>query len=212
VVLVHGLGRSHHSMDGLARGLTAQGYVVVAPDYPSTRQSIEQSAAVIGEAIDRCRAQSATPVNFVTHSLGGLVLAQYFQDHEIVDPGRVVMLGPPSHGSEIIDHLQGRRWFRRLAGPAGGELSTDPGSFANQLRPIPLDIGVIAGDRSLEPWFARYFHGPNDGKVSVASARRPDMKDFVVIQASHTFIANSREAARQVVAFLATGKFLRAAD
>ncbi len=207
VVLIHGLGRTPGAMAPLERDLTARGYVVVNLRYPSTRQSIEASAAVVGRDIDQCRARHAAPINFVTHSMGAIVLRRYFQDHSIADAGRVVMLAPPNHGSEVVDRHGGRWWYRLATGPAGAELKTGPDSLPNSLRPIPLQVGVIAGTRSHEPWFAGDFRGPNDGKVSVESARLADMTDFITVDASHTFIMNSHVVQDQTARFIATGRF-----
>jgi len=209
VALVHGLGRTPASMATIGQGLAAKGYVVVNEDYPSTRQTIEASAAAIGRDVAACRAKGAAPIDFVTHSQGAIVLRAYLQDHAIADAGRVVMLAPPNHGSEIVDHLRGHWWFDRATGPAGRELGTDAGSLPNRLGPATLPVGVIAGTRSHEPWFAGYFHGPNDGKVSVASARLDGMSDFITVDASHTFMMESRQVQDQVAAFLADGRFRR---
>ena len=207
VVLVHGLGRSSHSMASLADSLDHKGYVIVNNGYRSTSQSIEISAAVIGDDIAACRAQRASPIHFVTHSLGAILVRVYFQDHRIADAGRVVMLAPPNHGSEISDHLKSRWWFENMLGPAGAELTTDSTGLPNRLHPIGLDIGVIAGTRNYEPWFEAYFHGPNDGKVSVESAKLAEMKDFITVDASHTFIASSPIVQDEVADFLARGRF-----
>jgi len=194
-------------MSALGRSLASQGYVIVNRGYPSTAQTIEKSAAIIGQDIATCRAEKATPINFVSHSLGGIVLRQYFQDHEIPDAGRVVMLAPPNHGSEIVDHLKNVWWYQHVTGPAGQELGTDPNSLPNRLRPIRLQIGVIAGARSIQPWFTTYFHSPNDGDVSVSSARLQEMTDFITVGTSHTFVMNSAEVQAQTEMFLAQGRF-----
>jgi alpha-beta hydrolase superfamily lysophospholipase len=207
VALIHGLGRTPASMAPLGRDLTAKGYVVVNLAYPSTKQSIAESAAVVGRDIDACHARHAAPINFVTHSMGAILLRRYFQDHRITDAGRVVMLAPPNHGSEVVDRHGGRWWFRLATGPAGAELNTGPNSLPTTLRPIPLQIGVIAGTRSHEPWFAGDFHGPNDGKVSVESAKLAGMTDFITMDASHTFIMTSPMARDQTARFIATGRF-----
>jgi hypothetical protein len=209
VVLVHGLGRSPASMAPIGRSLSLKGYVVVNEGYPSRRQTIEASAAVIGRDVALCRTKGAAPIDFVTHSQGAIVLRQYFVDHTVAEAGRVVMLAPPNHGSEIADHLRGRWWYDVATGPAGQELGTDGSSLPNRLGATPLSVGVIAGTRSHEPWFARYFHGPNDGKVSVESARLDGMTDFITVDASHTFMMNSPTVRDQVAAFLADGRFRR---
>ena len=208
VILLHGLGRSPASMAPLGQGFAAKGYAVVNLGYPSTRRSVEASAGVVGRAIDQCRRRGASPVNFVTHSMGAILLRQYFQDHRIADAGRVVMLSPPNHGSEVVDRHRSAWWFRAAAGPAGQELTTDPSSLPNRLRPIPLAVGVIAGTRNHEPWFAGDFHGPNDGKVSVVSARLPGMTDFITLDVTHTAMPASRRARDQAVSFIASGRFV----
>ena len=209
VVLLHGLGRTPASMASLARNLEARGYAVVNLGYPSTSQSVESSAAVVGRAVGQCRAQQASPVNFVTHSMGAIVLRQYFQDHRIADAGRVVMMAPPNHGSEVVDRHGRQWWFRLATGPAGQELATSAAGLANRLKPIGLPVGVIAGTRNHEPWFAGDFRGPNDGKVSVESAKLAGMTDFITLDVTHTSMPASREAQDQAASFLANGRFRR---
>lgn len=185
------------------------GYVVVNKGYPSRKQTIETSAALIGRGVGLCRTKGAAPIHFVTHSQGGIVLRQYFSNHTVADAGRVVMLAPPNHGSEIADHLNGRWWYNRATGAAGRELGTNGGSLPNRLGAMPLSVGVIAGTRSHEPWFAHYFRGPNDGKVSVESTKLDGMSDFIAVDASHTFMMDSPKVWVQVAAFLADGRFRR---
>ena len=207
-VLIHGLGRSAASMAPIGRYLTDRGYTVVARSYPSTRLSIEAAAEGLSQDIDQCRRREARRIHFVTHSLGGVLLRRYFQDHAVPEAGRAVMLGPPNAGSEIADELKHHWWFRRALGPAGQALGARaPLVFA---RPLPLEVGVIAGTRNYEPWFAGCFEGrPNDGKVSVESTRLPEMADFLTVHAGHTFMVRSGAVQSQVAAFLEAGRFER---
>ena len=209
VVLVHGLGRSGRCMEKLARGLTDQGYAVVNLDYPSTRFDIETlSRSVLAPAVDRCRsAHPNAPVHFVTHSLGGILVRQYLQRHRLPPGSRVVMLSPPNRGSEVADLLNDFFLYRWLMGPAGQQLGTTPDSVPNRLEPVDVPVGVIAGDRSLEPWFSLKIPGPDDGKVSVARARLKEMVDFLVVHRTHAFIMNAPEVVAQSVHFLKTGRF-----
>jgi len=92
-------------------------------------------------------------------------------------------------------------------GPAGQQLSTQNSSKPNTLKPIPGIIGIIAGSVTSDPWFAWMFDGPNDGKVSVQSARLDEMADFLVVEHGHTFIMNNDDVIEQVLYFLKHGKF-----
>ena len=87
----------------------------------------------------------------MTHSLGGILVRQYLSRYEISRLGRVVMLGPPNQGSEVVDILGDLQLFRWLNGPAGQQLSTLPDSVPNQLGPATYPVGIITGSRSINP-------------------------------------------------------------
>lgn len=108
VILLHGMGRTHRSMEKMAYHLANEGYQVVNLDYPSTEASIEAlSAGIVSEAVQSCRLKSpSAPIHFVTHSLGGILVRQYLQTHRLPPGSRVVMLSPPNQGSEIADLLK----------------------------------------------------------------------------------------------------------
>ena len=207
VVLLDGLGRTAASLRPLEKALHAAGYFVVNDGYPSTREPVERLARVVGAGVEKCRAAGAGDIHFVTHSLGGILVRTWFQDHAVPEARRLVMLGPPNHGSEIADRKRRAAWYRWLTGPAGQQLGTEPTSAPNRCGPIPLEIGVIAGTASADPWFAALFDGPNDGKVSVASARLAGMRDFLTVPRSHTFMMRSDLVVREVLAFLRHGRF-----
>lgn len=207
VVLLHGLGRTSYSMHSLERALEQDGYTVVNNGYASRSGTIDDLSSVVGQGIAECRQYQANEINFVTHSLGGILVRKYFQTNVIPEARRVVMLSPPNHGSEIATKFKDKWWYRIFTGPAGQELGVEPESTPNQLAKIDLEIGVIAGTRSLDPWFSRFIKGKNDGKVSVESARLEEMRDFITVPHSHAFMAGSDDVYRQVSVFLTLGTF-----
>ncbi len=208
VVLLHGLGRTRRSMRRIAAALQAAGYRVVNRGYPSTRRSIERLAAeVVPAAMTAC--DGVAPVHFVTHSLGGILVRQYFQSHPVPPGSRMVMLSPPNQGSEAAERARRQALARWLLGPAVTQLGTGPDGVPATLGPIDLEIGVIAGSRSLDFWFGRLFDGPHDGKVSVAAAQLEGQQDFLVLPCSHPFIMRDTRVVGQVLYFLAHGRFNR---
>lgn len=211
VILLHGLGRSHYSMSSLEFKLKQYHYIVVNRDYPSTQKSIEENAnQSIPLMINQCLKYHSDHINFVTHSLGGIILQEYLQNHTIPKLSRIVMLGPPNHGSQLADLLHNNRLFKWITGPAGQELTTLKSSVPNQLHlNHPYQIGVIAGNFNFIPLSRFIFHEDNDGKVAVSSTKITKMTDFIVLPVSHTFMMNNALVQQQILSFLDSGKFLR---
>lgn len=207
VVLLHGLGRSAWSMKPLERAVSDAGYRVVNQGYDSTALTIEQVAGqVVPDAVRGCGPE-AKKTHFVTHSLGGIVVRYFLQDSRLRPGSRIVMLSPPNQGSEVADRFGDAAWYRWFTGPAGQQLTTEVDSIPNRLAPIPYDIGIITGRKSLDPWFSDVIPGADDGKVSVERARLEGMKDFLVVDENHTFIMRSQPVIEQVMRFLHSGRF-----
>jgi triacylglycerol lipase len=206
VILLHGLARTSRAMEQMADGLLAHGYQIANIDYPSRRHPVEELAPEAIEAgLNRCGEQRT--VHFVTHSLGGILVRHYLQHHTLPNLGRVVMLGPPNHGSEVVDkmrHVPGFAWYN---GPAGLQLGTDAESVPNQLPAVTYPVGVIAGTATINMMLSQLLPNPDDGKVSVASARVEGMLDFITVPYSHPFLMQRDEVINLTARFLQSGSF-----
>ena len=212
VVLLHGMARTSKSMQDMAEAFAARGYFVINPDYPSREKPVEELAPMaIGGALDRCRVSGARQVNFVTHSLGGILVRYYLKHFPLPVLGRVVMLSPPNQGSEAADQLVDWPAYRWLNGPAGQQLVTGPHGLPQRLGPVDFPLGIITGNRHafFDAWLAQMFPGPNDGKVSVERARVEGMHDFLVVPYAHPYIMNEPEVIGQTLHFLRHGRFRR---
>lgn len=213
VVVLHGLARTSDSMSRMTSALEEAGYHVCNVSYPSRKHSIEVlSADFVAPAVRACRSTEADTVHFVTHSLGGIVVRQLAASQTDLKIGRVVMLSPPNHGSEVVDRLGSLSLFTLINGPAGLQLSTDAASIPKNLGPATFDVGVITGSRTVNPILSLMIPGEDDGKVSIESAKLEGMAGFCVIPASHPFIMNDRHAIGQALTFLSEGRFMCSAE
>lgn len=190
----------------IAAGLRSAGYRV---RYATYRTRDGDAAALVERylvpAVEACGRD--TPVHLVTHSLGGLLVRLYLQQAALPAGSRVVMLAPPNQGSAVADRVRGWWVYRLLTGVVGQQLGTGPDALVRALHPVSAEIGVIAARQSLHPWFSRWMAGPGDGVVSLSSARLAEMRDFVVVTSTHTLMLFSPLVRRQVLRFLAEGRF-----
>jgi triacylglycerol lipase len=196
-------------MEPMAEALEDAGFVAVNIDYPSREHPIEDLAPMaIGEGLLQCEAAGATDkTHFVAHSLGGILVRKYLKDKEIENLGRVVMLGPPNQGSKAVDELRDVPGVDWVNGPAGRQLGKGTDSVPLALGPADFELGVIAGNRTIDPITSAVLDNPDDGKVSVEDTKLEGMDDFIIVEHSHAFMMSLEEPIKLTIRFLNSGKF-----
>ncbi len=209
VVLIHGMIRTPASMEPMQDAIADAGFQTVNVSYQSRELTIEELAPIaIEQGVDGCREiPGVDRIHFVTHSLGGILVRQYLSENEIPELGRVVMMGPPNQGSAAVDAMRDVPGFEWLNGPAGAQLGKGEESVPLRLGPADFELGIIAGNRTIDPITSATLDDPDDGRVSVEDTRLEGMDDFVVVDESHALMMRARSTIRLTIRFLEEGTF-----
>jgi hypothetical protein len=142
--------------------------------------------------------------------MGSLIVRKLIHDARPANLGRVVMIGPPNHGSPAADQAQQNALVSEFMGENLARLGTGDNSIPGTLGPADFEVGIIAGDVAINPVFGKVLGAKNDGAVTVESAKLEGMRDFIVVPYSHTVMLWRDEVIKQVTVFLKEGHFTHA--
>lgn len=203
VVLLPGLWMPGASMHWLSLQLRAAGFAPEVFTYRSVADGPDLAVPRLAELL-----QDAGGADIVAHSLGGLIALQALCEAPGLPVARVVCLGSPLNGSAAAAGML--RW-----GPSAALLGRSAHLLQNGVRPGGghcwegrAQVGVVAGcvPHGLGALLAG-FEGEHDGTVAVVETRLDGIADHVVVEASHSGLLFSAEAAAQAVHFLREGRF-----
>ncbi len=207
VILLHGIARSASHMKGLEEFLTKKGYKVFNLDYPSTSHTLDKLTALVAADITK-KIRADKPVHFIGYSMGGIVTRAVLNKYKPDNLGRVVQLASPNKGSEVADFLKDNWLYEKVYGPTGKQLITEGAGIDELLGKVDYELGVVAGNFSIDPVSSSLIPGDDDGKVSVESTKVVGMKDDVLVYASHTFFPQNEDVQKRALEFIRFGKFL----
>lgn len=207
VIVLHGLGRTARAMSELSGEIANRGFKVVNLEYPSMAFGIEElSNRYLKKAVDVfCKDRK---VNFVTHSLGGIIVRKYLSDNKLENMGRVVMIAPPNQGSSLAAYASEFPLINWIAGPVVKELGrTGKKDFFADLKKVDYELGIIAGNKSSSYLQSFIIPGEDDDKVSVYETRLEGAKEHIIVPVSHFGIMKNYQVMSQVISFLKKGEF-----
>ena len=209
VIVLHGIARSSSSMEDISNFLTKKGYDVSNIDYQSTDHTLEKLTEQLYTTIADRINNPAQKIHIVCYSMGCLLTRALIHQHRPANLGRVVMIGPPNGGSEVADFLKDNLIYQKVYGPAGQQLTTEQTEIKDFIGSdmVDYEVGIIAGDWTIDPISSLIIPGEDDGKVAVKNTKLAGAKDHIVIHAVHTFIIQADEAMEQTNHFLQYGKF-----
>jgi hypothetical protein len=185
--------------------LRKRGYRVINIGYASRKYGLEDHVLRVHSILSR-EVPSATPLFFVTHSLGSIILRRFAHlHHPEFNLQRAVMLGPPNQGSQTARAVLKIPVVRAILGPPLKELATLQLDAASD----KLEIGIIAGGRGSERGMLPHLREDNDGIVTVKETTLDGAKDHLVLPGLHSFLMYQPTVLFQIKHFLEEGNFLR---
>ncbi|MBQ3349823.1 MAG: hypothetical protein IJG38_05440 [Thermoguttaceae bacterium] len=217
VILVHGFLGNYKLLDKLGNRLRQSGRYdqVIQAAYPSTQGSLEAHAAWMERLISSL--DGITTIDFVAHSMGGLVIRSYMSGRGNKlgirpDPrrfGRVVFIGTPNYGTYTAQyHYQTNPLAKDFAGASLYEMGEGWKEFSKGLIVPPCPYGVIAGGTPDGKGHCGGLRGDDDGVVELSSTRLSGSSDYKVLFYKHNALLNQPETAEMVNRFLEFGYFL----
>lgn len=208
VVLLHGFARSSSSLKKINDRLTENGYKTININYPSRKYQIFQLAEQFIIPKIENEIKLCSKVHFVGYSMGGIITRYILANYRPTNLGRVVLIGSPNNGTEIIQNFEKYKWFREIFGPAVLDLGINS-EFLKTLPPIVnYETGVISGNFSINPITSLFLiKGADDGTVSVESTKIDGMKSHFIVNTTHYLLPYNDEVVEEVEYFIRNGNF-----
>jgi hypothetical protein len=135
--------------------------------------------------------------------MGGLVILNMLSRYHDLPPGRVVLMGTPVKGSNVVRRMKGLPGHGFIFGKARENLLK-----GFQHSPEGRESGMIRGTREFGfGQIAGKQQEPNDGSVCVSETELDGLKDTVDLEVSHSEMLISSEVVDQLEHFVLSGKF-----
>lgn len=196
VVLIHGIWMTGREMFVLRQRLVKLGLLTHQFSYPSITDTFASNACRLRDFIV---ALNVNKVDFVCHSMGGLLLQYFLSQNEFLIPSKIALLGSPINGSQVACDMAAHRWLHYLLG------KTRDSSILHgaPIWPDGWQIQVVAGN--VPKGVGRVLSSlpqPNDGTVALHETNLTQACRQHVVPVTHTGLIFSRVVADLVGAFL----------
>jgi pimeloyl-ACP methyl ester carboxylesterase len=202
IIFIHGLWMNGKDMYLLRYRFKKIGYKTFQFKYNSTKQTPVENAHLLSEYIDSVKHEK---INFVCHSLGGIVLRHYLSLYSTNNIGNIIMLGTPNKTSAVARKIINLPLGKKLLGKSveNGLTGILPKWNNNE------KLGIIAGRVPFASgMFFSIIKSPNDGTVSVEETRLDGASDHITLYLPHLGLLFSKKAFLQAKHFLEHSSFI----
>lgn len=204
-VLVHGFNKGKNDMAYLEKGLRESGFETVSVDLPTRFGTLEECRDSLSLQINDL-VQKYETVNYVAHSLGGLITRAYINHVKQDNVGRCVFIATPHKGSRLAGFADSipfySRIFQTVIPILPGSDFSPPGLAKN------IKAGLIAGDKNKHLLGRLFLSDKSDGRIEVSSVESKDADEFIVLPYGHKEIHHQQQTVMLVRNFLLQGTFV----
>ncbi|MEM9880562.1 MAG: alpha/beta hydrolase [Pseudomonadota bacterium] len=202
ILMLHGLLATWRFLAPCRRYFAARGLDCALINYPSTRADLDTHGKRLARLI--ADMPEVTRLDAVTHSMGGLVLANAVSQPIWPAPNplrKVVMIAPPLRGAAMARMFAQVKLLHPIVGPPLTFLQTGEG--APEL-PEDIDLMVVAGIRGKPGGFNPLLEGDDDGTVAVKETRPRRPHVFKTVRGQHTLLNHSKKTHALAYEFITT--------
>lgn len=170
LVCIHGFMANHRSMHTIAKSLKGVGFPVYCWQYASRQKTIEEHACSLIPILQEISCyRPGEPINFVTHSIGALILraALNLPDCPLeAKIGRAALIAPPNQGSRLAYRFRNFLPVKLAMGTKSGWQIMHYDICAIErfgFFPDTMQVLVIAGTKGR----SMFINEPNDGFIAI---------------------------------------------
>ena len=198
VLLIHGLWMGPAIMRFLGERLQRDGFEPHFFAYSSLKDGPERGLGALETHISRLGS-----THLIGHSLGGLMAMALLEGSPGVPVERIVCMGSPLCGSAAARGIARLPGGARLLGKSQQILAQGFSRATEQHQ-----VGMIAGNKPIGlGCVVGRIARPHDGSVGLHETQLPGLTDHITINASHTGMNFSPQAAQLAIHFLRHGRF-----
>lgn len=206
VYIIHGFHSNQASGAALARHLKPA-YNVVTPDLAISFQRLEVAVNALQKQVSEQPA--ATPLVFIGHSTGGLVIRRLLKQNPDIARRTTdcIFIAVPNQGTPLAELQQKLPSFLKVIHSPVNELTPAAIARLNLQDPANINYAGLYGTRPHSLTNYLFSGSENDGVVAKKSVVLPSMKALAPIDANHTEIMSHPDCLAQVASFLNHGRF-----
>lgn len=204
-ILSHGFNKTREDMLFLSEGLKAHGIKNIVVNLPTTFKTLNECLDSFHIQIYDIVKEYRT-INFVGHSMGGLIIRSYINKHQLDNVYRCIFIATPHLGSELAAISALIPFYRKIFKPINNLQPSKENKYL--LNNKNIEIGIIIGSKNNTVFGNIFLSKKSDGRVEPFSAISDDAKETIILPYGHKEIHHKEKTLEMVMNFILNGIFL----